>query len=181
MKHAFPVDLYAMQSEQRLHDEKSHVEILCLPLKQRITHMVLHFSKYAGRVLGGAATDEMFTRTLVDTFIISLASANALAINLSRTPEGAPSLAARQIGGPITDEHFGKKLAAITGRMAKACEAMDHLEKFDSRSALEAGIFDICQLCLEAAVSRSVELGQLTRSRWKMIEGRQALPVSTEF
>src|SRR4051794_23080080 len=76
--------LRGLQSGQHNHDTRSHWDILCLPVQDRIKHMVLHFAKYVGRLAPGNSFDRIFVeRTMVDTFIIVLAISNALNLDLA--------------------------------------------------------------------------------------------------
>jgi hypothetical protein len=172
-----PADLRDLQSGQQKHDQLSHWDIVCLPAQDRIKHMVLHFAKYVGRLAGGA-DDAEFRRTLVDTFIIVLASANALNIDIGtafKPPNWIPS---GQQASDLTTSEFLVRMARTTGSMAKACEALDHVEAFDIRSKLEEGVMDLATLCVIAAEVRGIDLGAETRAQWHRIESRQRSPTS---
>jgi hypothetical protein len=75
-----------LQREQFAHDERFHREIVRLSTETRLKHMALHFCKYTGQfatVLQNSDTAALRFRTITDSFIISLCSANALNFNLS--------------------------------------------------------------------------------------------------
>ncbi|MBL8328906.1 MAG: hypothetical protein JNJ71_08635 [Rubrivivax sp.] len=132
--------LLPLQRLQYRHDELAHSDILGLPLKERVQHMVLHFFKYAGRIedarLDGSRA--VLRATLIDAFIICMASANALGVSLGQyIPEciddGTFDSLARIMGKRLA----GKDLAAEAlsaflssgGKMAKAVESLDHQER----------------------------------------------------
>jgi hypothetical protein len=172
------INLLELQRAQQRHDELAHRDILCLPMKDRIRHMVFHFAKYTGRLaeLQTRRDDERFIATLVDTFIICLASANSLCINLSE-----------KLAGP-RDNNFESTFvnsceviaempriilpytARITGEMAKACESLDHLERFDYRETLERGMVDLTELSLSVARRLNLRLPELAQKRWRQVE-----------
>src|SRR5438270_1487214 len=79
--------LLPLQRLQQRHDEVAHRDILSFDLYKRLKHMVLHFYKYAGRAeaLREGGDLAALGRTLLDAFIICMASANALNLSLGRT------------------------------------------------------------------------------------------------
>jgi hypothetical protein len=163
-----PGVLRRLQADQFEHDKKSHSDILCLPVGDRVRHMVLHFAKYVGRLAVEPSLDKAnLNRTLVDIFIISLSSANALNVNLA---EGANAhgRASKPVTGDVRD--FFLRFAVITGGMAKACEALDHVEAFNSRLELERGVREACWLCIQAAKSLKLDLATATKAKWKAID-----------
>lgn len=123
-----PIDWAAVQFAQFEHDEKYHREISRLPMQSRLRHMAMHFAKYAGR-LQEDPTGPQFRRIATDTLIIAISCANILNIDLS-----ARSLAVG--GADASQAAFTKRLAIAAGRMAAACERLDHLEDFPFRAAL---------------------------------------------
>lgn len=170
--------LLELQFAQQQHDELAHRDILCLPMKDRIKHMVLLFTKYAGRLaeLQVKRDDARLVATLVDTFIICLASANSLSMRLSErlsdTGTEKPQSDLGNLRGLISElpRIALPYLAKITGEMAKACESMDHLEQFDYRATFEQGIEEITDLSLLIAKSLNLDLTDLVRRRWAQVE-----------
>ena len=73
-----------LQARQREHDIKSHKDIYYLPNPERIKHFTFHIAKYSGRLAMADESEESFTRTLVDTFIIALSASELLGMNLPR-------------------------------------------------------------------------------------------------
>jgi hypothetical protein len=136
-----PLDWAAVQHAQFEHDEKYHREISRLPLQARLIHMALHFAKYAGRLLEDGS-DPAFKRVATDALIIGISSANTLNIDLvTKALGGERSNAPR--------EAFAKRLTVAAGRMAGACERLDHLEDFPFRAAITAEVLSILSACLD--------------------------------
>ncbi|MEQ1679811.1 MAG: hypothetical protein ABL950_04280 [Nitrospira sp.] len=178
-------ELCKLQLKQHGHDERYHQDIWCLPYNVRIKHMVLHFAKYAGKFQSAEEQRDrhLFTATLIDTWIITLASANILNLRLSQSlrvdDQDAPNL--QELGDRITAEFAPtrdpyllacRQLCKTVGLMAKACECMDHGEAFDSRGTLERGIVNVAKLSLVLANLLDVDLSPLVETRWKEIEAK---------
>lgn len=122
------IDWASVQFAQFEHDEKYHREISRLPVQDRLRHMTLHFAKYAGRLLDGPSGAD-FRKTATDTMIIAISCANILNGDLTK----------KKVASGIDLSHgaFVKRLAISAGRMAAACERLDHLEDFPFRTTLE--------------------------------------------
>jgi len=168
-----------LQTEQQRHDDLAHRDILCLPVQDRIRHMVLHFAKYCGHFadIQDVHSEARFISTLVDTTIICLASANSLSIKLadsiqdqvSRSDRITKFKAQAGISQELSTEFF-VQLSKVTGTMAKACESLDHLESFDYRGTLERGVITIASLSAMVADRARIDLPTLVRARWERIE-----------
>ena len=174
-------ELSELQLEQQRHDEIAHRDILSLGKQDRVKHMVLHFAKYSGHFASTSESrdDSRFIATLVDTFIICLACANALNLKLNElVAEVDRSLIDF---GPSTVEQpvelsgvLFSRFAKVVGTMAKACESLDHFEKFDYHGTLERGLAAIALLCLSVARKSRIDLYRLTRTRWAKVEAKFA-------
>jgi hypothetical protein len=105
--------MLGLQREQFEHDEWFHREIVRLSIAARLKHMALHFCKYAGQFAAVARDPEnapLRLRTITDSFIISLCSANTLNFNLSE--HVAPNL-----GGAATLRDLaGRGKSRLIGR-----------------------------------------------------------------
>ena len=177
-------ELFDLQGSQKLHDERFHKDIWCLSLGDRIKHMVLHFAKYSGRFIEAKERQDinLLTRTLIDTWIIALASANMLNLKLGKQlgadPADLPSLSS--LGQtllasrfPLDENPFDlaiSELSKATGHMAKACESYDHMEGFDSRGCLEKGVVQIAVLSLATSSLLKLDLVPLVYKRWGEVE-----------
>lgn len=123
------IDWAQVQFAQFEHDEKYHREISRLSIQDRLRHMALHFSKYAGR-LHNEPTGEVIERTAIDSLIIAISCANILNRRVSEFV-GVNSIA------PVGFEEFRHTLTIAAGKMAGACERIDHLESFPYRDAIQ--------------------------------------------
>jgi len=111
-------------------------------------HMALHFAKYAGRLID--APDETdFKRTAVDTLVIAVSSSNVLNISLSDLDFPELVLNGR--------DDFVQRLVVGAGRMAAACEKMDHLEDFPFRRVLVEETVKLVQLTYTLFVTEGWE------------------------
>ena len=183
-------ELDLLQQAQQKHDEQHHRDIFYLSYPQRMAHLVFHFAKYSGRLaeLQKGADNKRFEATLIDTLIVALSAANIFNIKLSETvlsedlsqydsldevaqiicDVDAPSSAS-------SSEWFFQRLAQATGRMAKACESLDHMEEFNYRRELTEGILEIIRGVIVAGERAGIDLTDSTRRRWQQIETRFVL------
>jgi hypothetical protein len=126
-------------------------------------------------------------RTITDSFIISLCSANTLNFDLSKH-------IAPQIGGAATLRDLGLHLArqlypeanlddswlltahAIhAAKMARACEKIDHLEAFPFREEIQNAVLRLCQVGVIAAYANSLDLSSAVRERRREVRERNSL------
>lgn len=173
--------LLRIQSEQREHDRRAHRDILNLDTQTLLKHMTLHFLKYAGKVASArdAQDKEALSNTLTDTVIICLATANALNVSLgekiTETGEDLNALAqhlARDLTvGEVYEKTLGD-LVKISGRMAKAIESTDHLEKGDPRSEMEKLIVELTTAMLANSGSLRIPLEEAIKQRWDHVEAK---------
>jgi hypothetical protein len=117
-----PHELASLQRTQYAHDMRNHFDILALHKNDRLKHYGLHFAKYVGRFARGSDEPKPIERTLVDAILVSLSTANTLHQDLSKENFGTES-ASRQVD-PL------RGLADASGRLADACEKIDHMEEF---------------------------------------------------
>ena len=149
MKHCSAENiLLPLQKLQQAHDELAHRDILSLDLYKRLKHMALHFYKYAGRIETSRDIGDtpQLRRTLIDTFIICMASANAMNLSLGESitdvaeANDLDSLA-HELGKKILSTDLSveavRALVVLGGQMAKAIESADHMERGDPRATME--------------------------------------------
>ncbi len=172
-------ELFQLQLEQFRHDEVYHREISRLSVHQRLNHMALHFSKYTGQIAEICQTrdDALLQRAITDAFIISLCSANTLNMRIADQIEGCEMasisdlvdlgavLAKRGEVENFNPLWFLKSMAIPTGRMAKGCESVDHLEPFPFNERIKESVVDICKTILIAASLRNLDLASAVRTR----------------
>lgn len=179
-------ELFMLQLEQLKHDQRYHRDICVLPLHQRINHMALHFSKYSGRVAEfyGENDTRPLHITITDTFIICLVTANILNIRLAdhiplANDDQVGSL--RELGSALADEAnydyrdsawLLKAVAIPAGRLAKACETLDHIEKYPYREEMVKHTVDISVAAIVAATKREIDLRQSAKDRLAEAESK---------
>lgn len=151
------LDLDELQFEQFKHDEVYHREIARLNTQDRLKHMALHFAKYAGN-LAESRDGEMLRKTVTDTLIIAVSTANTLNLRLSDVV-GTPE---RLVAHGRT---FAEILAINAGRMAAACEKLDHLEDFAFRPVIRESIVTLVQAAVEEAERKGWTITQMVCDR----------------
>jgi hypothetical protein len=158
-------ELDQLQLEQFQHDETYHREIARLTVQSRLTHMTLHFAKYAGYLAEGC--DEARQQQITtDVFVIALSSANILNIKLSDVGD-------LQSGKPIkTASDFARCLSIAAGRMAAACEKLDHLEDFPFRPVIRDGAIACAKAALAFCALKNWDTSGLVRERLTGIKAK---------
>ena len=177
-----------LQARQREHDVRAHQDIYYLPYPGRMKHLTFHVSKYAGRLAKGNLPGAEFNRTLVDTFIITLSAADVLRIDFSevlnrwaKVTEHADltslGLALREQDCRVDDlqDWYFRKLADVAGRMAKACESLDHMEAVPYRDVLSEAVIDLCRATIATSATLSLDLVMAVGQRWEAIESQRIL------
>lgn len=156
-----PAEIYSLQVEQRVHDDLFHADISRLDLSRRIAHLNLHLSKYCGDlVLAEEAGNECAVmKALVDCAIISSSAATALNIDLSKVRVGDSA-----IPGTIP---FLLALVVRVGRLAKATEALDHVEDYPFRRVWEQEFSSIFHMVISEIDNREGEAGANALSKIK--------------
>jgi hypothetical protein len=175
--------MLALQWAQLKHDEAYHKDIVILPLAQRIKHMALHNTKYTAYFLDAveAGDEARLTKTLVDAFIIALASANTLNQDLGKEldeaaaasfPEAAASLAASLPRKPEDPLWLVRQFARHNGHLAKICESWDHLEPVPFREGMKACNLALLEVVLAEAGARGLDIEAAYKSRIRIVEAR---------
>jgi hypothetical protein len=174
--------LLDLQWTQLSHDERYHKDVVILPLGERVKHMALHMAKYVGYVAEIEGDDhERIARILTDAFIITLATANTLNQDLARdldAPAGGFDLTGtgQQLARDLrtTNDVSGllRAFARHAGALAKACESLDHMERFPFRDAMRESNLELFKLVIAAAATWSLDLGTLYAARLRVIEER---------
>lgn len=153
-------DLSRLQWSQFEHDEKFHREIARLTVQDRLKHMALHFAKYSGGLAEGPSEDEL-CRLVTDVFVIALSSANILNLKLADRHNELSR---------VGDGDFATKVAIASGRMAAACEKMDHLEAFPFREKITEAVLDLLGAAIEFADQNSWDLPSLVAARLQPVK-----------
>lgn len=145
-----------------------------MPVLRRLTHFTLHFSKYVGSLAKAYRERDnvLKHRVITDSFIIALAAANAMNVDLER--QITSGVAKIDAGGGIRScESLVMLYAEVVGEMAKACEALDHLEDYPYRSVLERSVVLVTQIIVRLAALEEIDLSATTVERWKSVEHKQ--------
>lgn len=172
--------LHDLQFKQLRHDEIYHSDICLLRIQARIAHHTLHLGKYSGKfvealVAKGGVDYTSMIKTTLDAIIIVMSSANTLNLAL-RDVAGAEddvvgALTGKQAPGEAEAHVLG--FAVITGKLAKAVEALDHVEHMDSRTAYENGLKSMWKLLLKFwRVITEQKLDEALRKRMYTIESK---------
>lgn len=177
--------LLELQWAQLKHDEAYHKDVVILPLAQRIKHMALHNAKYTGYFIDAvdAGDETRMTKTLVDAFIIVLASANTLNQDLGRELDdvSAETRSIVELGAQLrtslprqdTDPLWlVRAFARCNGQLAKVCESWDHLESILFRDQMKSCNFSLLKVVLAEATARGIDLANAYTTRIREVETR---------
>lgn len=149
--------LTKVQRAQLKHDQDYHPDILALNTIDRLKHMVLHNTKYAARFIDAEDRNDdfLFESTLVDAFVIGVATSNTLVQNLSVILGACEN---DDEPGNLNQLQFSRRYIASIGKMAKACESIDHLEKYPFREVLQVENASIIREVIIEAEKRGIDL-----------------------
>ena len=162
-------ELIALQWAQLKHDEAYHKDIVILPLAHRIRHMALHNAKYTAYFFTALDSNDPspLDRILTDAFVIALATANALNQDLGHElePESSSTSSLIELGTRLTAalprDHrdplwLVRTFAMHNGRLAKACESLDHLEALPFRDIMKSANLELFKTVLAEASARGL-------------------------
>lgn len=174
--------LLELQWKQLQHDENYHKDIWLLTVHHRVNHMVLHFAKYNGQ-LAQALNDndnKLFSKTCLDALIIATSFANILNVNLATelsqyepSTNSIDSLSLKLANeADATTDSISRNIAINVGKLAKAAESIDHLEKFTFRETLSCLVVDMFKTTLigSAIVSNDKAIIDEIESRMLTVE-----------
>lgn len=155
-----------IQLEQFRHDELYHREISRLAMQAKLKHMALHFAKYAGNLLESDGDPAAFQRIVTDVFVIATSTVNALNVRL-----------ADELGNVADDAPFTDSVAAMSealtinaGRMAAACEKLDHLEDYPFRPVIKAAAVELLRASLNVCRTEAWVIQDLVAARLQPIK-----------
>jgi NTP pyrophosphatase (non-canonical NTP hydrolase) len=186
-------ELKELQKYQLQHDKDHHRDIFTLPYLDRMDHYVLHFSKYVGRLSPGYETSlerrENIEKTLADAFIVVLAAANTLNLDLQEQLEtrygqnvgqvcewtNALSSESESMSEEDVQDWLFMRLATPAGHMSNVMESFDHMERGLDFKEFDEELIEIAGLILTAAGHIEVSLKDLVEDRWDEIERSSVL------
>lgn len=176
--------LLAFQWAQLKHDEAYHKDIVILAPAQRVKHMALHNAKYTAYFFEAldADDDARLSKTLVDAFIIALASANTLNQSLGNAlGDTAATTSLHTVGASLAQSlsrdcndpiWFVRQFARHNGQLAKICESLDHLEPVPFYEGMQACNLALFKVVLAEASARGLDLEAAYRNRIRAVEAR---------
>jgi hypothetical protein len=163
--------LLELQRRQQRHDMTYHPDILSLTTTERLKHMALHNAKYAARFVDSEYTkdDEAYNSTLIDAFVISVATANTLTLNLA---ESLNERSRNSSNSNMMENNppFSHLYLREVGLMAKACESIDHLEDYPFRESISRANLNMFSLLQAEAVNRDIDIFSVYESRLLDVE-----------
>lgn len=177
--------LRKLQWQQLKHDEAYHADVFVLPLAQHIKHLVLHFAKYTSYLFEAveAQKKDQKYRTLVDAFAISLALANTLRQDLAKEMRETHPIVGSFAGigrewahevkhSTLDSLWIVRTMALHTGQLAKACEALDHLEDIPFRTMMTNANKKLLEAVIVECAACSFDLLDGYNQRMREIEAR---------
>ena len=178
-------EIEVLQSEQLEHDQLFHADILCLSAQKRACHMTLHIAKYSGQLTVAKQNQDrdLLSKTVIDTFIIFLATSNIFNKSLSEYPcvsrlvdiytfnELAKNIeSASTVSKNDIFTYASEGIAIQAGRMSKAIESLDHLENFPFVDCLLDALNEILEIVLVTSFFLGLELQTVVRERLREVE-----------
>lgn len=151
-------DILSWQQDQYDHDMRNHFDILSLHKNDRLKHYAMHFAKYSGRIARGDAEATPVSRTITDSILVSLSTANTLQQKLEYRPN--------QSNGSLLI-----RLADAAGRVNDAAEKLDHMEPFIEIA--RAGNQDFFDALLDHSSIENLDVKKLIDLRRRELRERQ--------
>lgn len=188
--------LISLQKRQYKHDKEHHQDIFNTPYPDRMNHYTLHFSKYVGRISDEYEDfdnlSDHLEKTLADGFIVALAAANTMNIDIYQEIHQTHDIVSKDPGTvakELNDAHetdnirniqqirewLFEELAVPAGKMANAMESLDHMEPMAVRETLEEETFNICKTILIASDLMDISIESIVEKRWNEIEKESIL------
>ena len=163
-------DLDWFQGEQLRHDALAHTDIASLPMRRQLVNFILHLSKYQGRLIKALRSQdrESVQRLITDSFIILLATANALGRSPRIVGAGRPT----SLSHLRTSEALLFAYVEVVAEMSKACEAFDDNENYPSHSMLDTCLGTLLRVVIALANVNDVPLLETVPHRWSRVERR---------
>lgn len=145
--------IYELRQRQKAHDDEYHQDILVLGTVNRAKHLVLHFVKYISNI--ECSSDRTVLRkNLADIMICVLSMSNLLNLDLGT--------------------HLGcdDTLLKIIGKMAKACESLDHVEDFPSHKVIVEETNKLFSKIIKLTQENDFDIEEIISMRWEEIENK---------
>lgn len=169
--------LAALLLRQAKHDRLYHRDIDGLAKGPKLQHLALHFAKYIGRLATAEPSPSKthFVRTLTDFFIIALSASNALGLTSAQIAESLrrSKHIVQSVSGtnPVSAaQALALRLAPPVGRLAKACEALDHLEDVPFAADMRSAVVEILAILSQVFIEQRIAHRAAIIQRWQQIE-----------
>lgn len=166
-----------LQERQRLHDKHAHADIVALPERQRIAHLLVHLGKYVGRlvlakrfILYDRVRPELL-RTVEDTLLIALSLSTVCDTDLEQSVDADHSpllLVCNNLRSTV--DWLQEEMAIVVGRMSKAYEDFDHDQALAYKPILSKQILALLQLLERVADRLNWDLTDLAHQTWIALE-----------
>lgn len=150
-----------LQMRQYCHDEIYHTDIMHLGTQGRIKHLVLHFAKYIAKLNCPQGFDS--SKIIGDIFICCLSLANLLDVTIIINDDN------------ISQNSNCEGLLIILAYMAKAAEALDHVESYPSRTVIEEQVNILATYILQIGKRKNLDIYALINKRWHEIESKKKI------
>jgi hypothetical protein len=165
------------------------MDILNLSPADKMKHMGLHVAKYVGYALEALEDNEAdrLERSLTDCFIVCLAAANAINFDLGQQLVESlgydhqdlirvgMDLGKRMQRKDTDGMWIVREMTRYSGRLAKACESVDHMESFPFREAMGDNLVALLKVILAEAAGRRIDLVGTSMTRHAGVEKRNIL------
>ncbi|HCC3245754.1 TPA: hypothetical protein JD771_002471 [Legionella pneumophila subsp. pneumophila] len=150
------LDILLLQKNQLIHDEKYHRDIFFLKTQDKVKHIVLHLAKYLGKLCEEQNKDIVFSDVLICCLALGNSLRKVLKYNYIKNERGFPN--------------FIYEYTVSLGRMAKACESLDHLEDYPSFTTLFEEANNIFSITLSYLHEVDIDSYKLIKDRWSYLE-----------
>lgn len=189
--------LAKLQNAQFKHDQECHRDILYMSYQERFKHIAMHYGKYSGRFADillkgniGAEEEQKIRKTLVDTFIIVLNSAEIFQLDLDSSLRGKLGIERKTTIIELTDlllesaDGLYKRLSvndsrervlnlmleltSIGGFIQKVGEELDHMVGL-KREEIIGHTLNLLVILLVASRVWQVDFEADVRKRWSEI------------
>jgi hypothetical protein len=173
-----PQTFFELQKAQIDHDSRNHLDIHTLGLNAKMTHYILHFAKYDGRLavqMNEEAARSELRRTYTDTLLIGLSASNVLNMDLDQEMRIRYGTIPRDIRGFVSEipkmsiadlRNYSREVLSISnGLMADAMEKRDHLDERNSREIFTRGVGDIVAMVVRGSYHLDFDFVQAALDR----------------
>jgi hypothetical protein len=150
------------QIRQLEYDREYCRDIHNLPVSRKLTHIVLHLTKYLNHLIVPPITESLSTQAIINSFIVATSAANVLQLRLTNK--------ITLLEGEFSSLTFTEQYVSLLASLAKACEACDHQEDYPTRVVWEDIIAEFVSLLSTEAAHRDIDLISEAENKLTLIE-----------